>query len=58
MINRIDGIINERDCVKYLAVSNTDRNNEIFKGIYDVFDEIKDHIKKINNNDSEYVKIT
>ena len=56
MINRIDGFIEEKDGVKYLTISDTNKNDEILKKCNKVFDEIKYHIKKINNNDSEYDK--
>ena len=56
MINRIDGFTEEKDGVKYLNISNTGRNSEVLKKYSDVWNGIKDCIKKINDNDSEYDK--
>ena len=55
MTNRIDGFIEEKNGVKYLNISDTGKNREILKKYYQVFDGIKCHIKKIND-DSKYVK--
>ena len=54
MINRIDGFIEEKNSSKYLNISDTNRNSEILKKYNQVFDGIKYHLKKINNNDSKY----
>ena len=56
MINRIDGFIEEKDNSKYLNISYTDRNSEVLKKYCEVFDGIKDCIKKINGADKEYDK--
>ena len=56
MINRIDGFTEEKNGVKYLNISDTGKNSEILKKYNQVFDGIKYHIKKINNNDSKYDK--
>ena len=56
MIHRIDGFIEEKTGVKYLNISDTSKNSEILKTYKQVFDGIKHHIKKINNNDSKYDK--
>ena len=56
MINRIDGLIEEQKCDKYLNISNTDRNSEVLKKYSEVWNGVKDCIKKINDNDSEYDK--
>ena len=56
IINRIDGFIEEKNGVKYLSISDTNKNDEILKKCNKVFDEIKYHIKKISNSDSEYDK--
>ena len=56
MINRIDGFIEEKNGVKYLNIADTVRNSDILKKYNQVFDGIKYHIKKINNNDSKYDK--
>ena len=56
MINRIDGFIEEKDGSKYLNIADTNRNSEVSKKYNEIFDGIKDCIKKINNNDSKYDK--
>ena len=56
MINRIDRFIEEKNGVKYLNISDTGKISEILKKYNQVFDGIKYHIKKINNNDSKYDK--
>ena len=56
MINRIDRFIEEKNSVKYLNISDTGKNSEMFKKYNQVFDGIKYHIKKMNNNDSKYDK--
>ena len=56
MINRKDGFIEEKNGVKYLNISDARKSSEILKKYNQVFDGIKYHIKKINNNDSKYNK--
>ena len=56
MINRIDGFAEEKNGIKYLNISDTDRNNEVLTKYNQVFDGIKYHIKIIDNNDSKYDK--
>ena len=56
MVNRVDGFIEEKNRSKYLNISDTNRNSEILKKYNQVFNGIKYHIKKINNNDSKYDK--
>ena len=56
MINRIDGYVEEKNGNKYLNMSDTSRNNEILKKYNQVFDGIKYHSKKINDNGGEYDK--
>ena len=46
MINRIDGFIEEGDGCKYLNIRSTDRNSEVLKKYSEVWNEIKDCIKK------------
>ena len=53
MINRIDGFIKEKDDSKYLNIADTDRNSEVLKKYNEVFDGIKDCIKKINDNNNK-----
>ena len=54
MINRIDGFIEEKNGDKYLNISVTERNKEVLRKYSEVWNGIKDCIKKIN--DSEVVK--
>ena len=56
IINRIDGFILETNGDKYLNISNTDENSEVLKKYSEVWDGIKDSIKKINENDGKYNK--
>ena len=62
MINRIDGFIEEKDEDKYLIIAVTERNSEVLKKYSEVWDGIKDYIKKINDSelgeyDKDYMKI-
>ena len=62
IINRIDGFIEEKNSDKYLNIADTDRNSEVLKKYAEVWNGIKDSIKKINNNelgeyDKDYMKI-
>ena len=56
MINRTDGFIGEKDGNKYLNIADTGRNSEVLKKCSEVWNGIKDFIKKINDNDGEYDK--
>ena len=56
MINKIDRFVEEKNGNKYLRISDTNRNNETLKKYNQVFDGIKYHITKINDNNSEYFK--
>ena len=55
-ITRVNGYIEEKDSNKYLVFDSTDENKELVKKYNDVFDGIRDKIKEINNNDSDYAK--
>ena len=62
MINRIDGFIEEKNGDKYLSTASTDRNSEVLKKYSEVWNGIKDSIKKINDSalgeyDNDYMKI-
>ena len=46
MINRLDGFIEEKDGDKYLNIADTDRNSEVLKKYAEVWNGIKDSIKK------------
>ena len=54
MIIRIDGCFEKINRVKYLNIADTVRNNDVFKKYKQVFDGIKYHIKKIDNNNGEF----
>ena len=45
-ITRVNGYIEEKDSNKYLVFDSTDENKELLKKYNDVFNEIKDKIKK------------
>ena len=53
MINRIDGLIEEKYGDKYLNFSDTQRNSEVLKKYLEVFNRLKDCIEKINNSKLE-----
>ena len=55
-ITSVKGCIEEKYSNKYLVFDLTDENKELFKKYNDVFNGIKDKIKEINNNDSDYEK--
>ena len=62
MINRIDGFIEGKNGDKYLNIADTDRNSEVLKKYAEVWNGIKDSIKKIYNSelgeyDKYYMKI-
>ena len=54
MVNRRGGYFEKINGVKYLNIADTVRNNDVFKKYKQVFDGIKYHIKKIDNNNGEY----
>ena len=54
-ITCVNGYIEEKAVNKYLIFDSTDENKELLKKYNDVFNWIKDKIKKIYNND--YMKI-
>ena len=55
-ITHVKGYIEEKDSDKYLVFNSTHENKELLKKYSDVFNGIKDKIKKIDNNDSDYEK--
>ena len=62
MINRIDGLFEERNGDKYLNIASTDTNNKLLKKYSEVWNGIKDCIEKINDSglgeyDKDYMKI-
>ena len=44
--NRIDRLIEEKNGVKYLNISDTNKNSKVLKKYNEVFDGVKDCIKK------------
>ena len=57
MINRIDGFIEEKNGDKYLNIALAGRNSELLKKYSEVWNRIKDCIKKINGSElGEYGK--
>ena len=62
LVDEIDGFVKEKEGCKYLNISLTDSNREILKKYAEIWSEIKDQIKKINNSQlgkygKDYVKI-
>ena len=55
-ITHANGYIEEKDMNKYLVFNSTDKNKELLKKYNDVFNGIKDKIKEIDNDDSDYEK--
>ena len=55
-ITRVNGYIEEKNSNKYLAFDSTDENKELLTKYSEVFNGIKDKIKNIDNNDSDYEK--
>ena len=61
-ISELDGFINEKTGNKYLNITLTDSNNDVLIKYAEVWNGIKDQIKKINNDsiveyDKDYMKI-
>ena len=46
-ITRVNGYIEEKDSNKYLVFDSTDENKKLLKKYSDVFNKIKDKIKKL-----------
>ena len=62
LIYKIDGFVEEKGGNKYLNITLTKNNDEVFKKYVEVLSGIKSGIEKINNNKSgeyekDYVKI-
>ena len=55
-ITLVDGYIEEKGVNKYLVFDLTDETKELLQKYNDAFNGIKDKIKKIDNNDSDYEK--
>ena len=61
-ISELDGFIDEKNGNKYLNITLTDSNNDVLIKYAEVCNEIKNQIKKINNDsvvddDKDYMKI-
>ena len=62
LVSRIDGFIEEKEEHKYVNIALTDINNEVLTKYAEVWNVIKDCIKRITNNksgeyDKDYMKI-
>ena len=55
-ITHANGYIEEINENKYLIFDSIDENKELLKKYNDVFNEIRDKIKEINNDDCDYEK--
>ena len=55
-ITHANGYVGEKGMDKYLVFDSTDENKELLKKHNDVFNGIKDKIKEINSNESDYEK--
>ena len=55
-ITRANGYIEEKGANKYLVFDSTDENKKLLKNYNDVFNGIRDKIKKVNNNKCDYEK--
>ena len=52
----MNGYIKDKGANKYFVLDSTDENKELFKKYSDVFNEIRDKIREINNNECDYEK--
>ena len=55
-ITHSNGYIEEKGVNKYLVFDSTDENKELLKKYDDVFNGIRNKIKKIDSNDCDYEK--
>ena len=55
-INHANGYIEEKGVNKYLVFDSTDENKELLKKYNDVFNGIRDKIKKISGDECDYEK--
>ena len=61
-INELDGFIDEKNGSKYLNITLTDSNNDVLIKYSEIWNGIKNQMKKINNDsiveyDNDYMKI-
>ena len=61
IIDKVDGYIEEKNGTKYLTLVSTDKNKEVLIKYTELWDKIKNLIKKMNNKpgnyDKKYMKI-
>ena len=55
-ISHASGYIEEKEMNKYLVFDSTDENKELLKKYNDVFNGIRDKIKKISGDECDYEK--
>ena len=55
-IDHVNGYIEEKEVNKYLGFCSTDENKELLKKYNDVFNGIRDKIKKISGDECDYEK--
>ena len=55
-VDHVNGYIEEKEVNKYLVFYSTDENKELLKKYNDVFNGIRDEIKKISNLQIDYEK--
>ena len=55
-ITHSNGYIEEKSTDKYLVFNSTDENKELLKKYSDVFNEIRNKIKKISGDECDYEK--
>ena len=55
-IAHASGYIEEKGVNKYLVFNSTDENKELLKKYNDVFNGVRNEIKKINGNECDYEK--
>ena len=54
IIDYSSGYIDEKEMNKYLVFDSTDKNKELLKKYNDVFNEIRNKIKKISGDECDY----
>ena len=56
LVNHANGYIEEKGVNKYLIFDSTDENKELLKKYNDVFNGIRNKIKKISGDECDYEK--
>ena len=49
IVDKVDGLIEEKDENKYLNFASTDNNKEVLKKYTELWNEIKNFIEKVDN---------